>query len=88
MRADHVRCLVPRHLGADLDLHVENSSADDEKDEAITRCTSTDSITRSNAVPEPGKHTSTLTNSETPTISPIFYDATSILRRVTTKEEE
>ena len=53
-------------LGADLDLHVENSSASDEQDEAITRCTSTGSITRHNTVPESGKHSSTLTNSETP----------------------
>jgi hypothetical protein len=80
--------LVSRHLGADLDLHVENSSADDEKDEAITRCASTDSIARSNAAPETGKHSSTLINSETPNIPPIFYNAISIFRSVATKEEE
>src|SRR5258706_8836463 len=68
-------------LGADLDLHVENSSASDEQDEAITRCTSTDSITRFTAVPESGKHSSTLTNSETPgyhqysTMAPVYSGA-------------
>lgn len=55
-----------RHLGADLDPHVENSSAGDEQDEVITRCTSTDSTTRRTAAPESGKYSSTQTNSETP----------------------
>ena len=77
----------PRHLGADLDPHVENSSASDEQDEAITRCTSTDSITRFSAAPKSEKHSSTLTISETPGYHPILHNATSIFGRVTTKEE-